>query len=39
MKVIILAGGLGMRISEETHVKPKPMTEVGGKPMLWQNDN
>ena len=35
MKVVILAGGLGTRISEETHVKPKPMIELGGKPMLW----
>lgn len=35
MKVIILAGGLGTRISEESHLKPKPMIEIGGKPMLW----
>ena len=35
MKVVILAGGLGTRISEESHVKPKPMIEVGGKPILW----
>lgn len=35
MKAIILAGGLGTRISEETHVKPKPMVEIGGKPILW----
>jgi glucose-1-phosphate cytidylyltransferase len=35
MKVVILAGGLGTRISEETHVKPKPMVEIGGKPILW----
>ncbi len=35
MKAIILAGGLGTRISEETHLKPKPMIEVGGMPILW----
>src|SRR4030095_5562871 len=35
MKVIILAGGLGTRISEESHLKPKPMIEVGGRPILW----
>jgi glucose-1-phosphate cytidylyltransferase len=35
MKAIILAGGLGTRISEETYLKPKPMIEVGGKPILW----
>ncbi|MBT9584584.1 glucose-1-phosphate cytidylyltransferase [bacterium] len=35
MKAVILAGGLGTRISEETHVRPKPMIEVGGKPLLW----
>jgi glucose-1-phosphate cytidylyltransferase len=35
MKLVILAGGLGTRISEETHVKPKPMIEIGGKPVLW----
>jgi glucose-1-phosphate cytidylyltransferase len=35
MKVVILAGGLGTRISEETSIKPKPMVEIGGKPILW----
>ena len=35
MKAVILAGGLGTRISEESHLKPKPMIEVGGKPILW----
>jgi glucose-1-phosphate cytidylyltransferase len=35
MKAVILAGGLGTRISEETHLKPKPMIEIGGYPILW----
>jgi len=35
LKVIILAGGFGTRISEESHLKPKPMIEIGGKPILW----
>ena len=35
MKAVILAGGLGTRISEETHLRPKPMIEIGGKPVLW----
>jgi len=35
MKVVILAGGLGTRISEETHIKPKPMIEIGGRPLIW----
>ena len=35
MKVVLLAGGLGTRISEESHLKPKPMIEVGGRPILW----
>jgi glucose-1-phosphate cytidylyltransferase len=35
MKAIILAGGLGTRIAEETHLKPKPMIEIGGRPILW----
>ncbi len=35
MKAVILAGGMGTRISEESHLKPKPMVEIGGKPILW----
>ncbi|MCB0328003.1 MAG: glucose-1-phosphate cytidylyltransferase [Bdellovibrionales bacterium] len=35
MKVVLLAGGLGTRISEESYLKPKPMIEIGGKPILW----
>lgn len=35
MKVVILAGGLGTRLSEETDVRPKPMVEIGGKPIIW----
>ena len=35
MKAVILAGGLGTRISEETHLRPKPMVEIGGHPILW----
>ena len=35
MKAVILVGGLGTRISEETHLKPKPMIEIGGRPILW----
>ena len=35
MKVVILAGGFGTRISEESQFKPKPMIEIGGKPILW----
>lgn len=35
MKAVILAGGLGTRISEESHLRPKPMLEIGGKPILW----
>ncbi len=35
MKVVILAGGMGSRLSEETELKPKPMVEIGGKPILW----
>lgn len=35
MKAVILAGGLGTRLSEETHLRPKPMTEIGGRPLLW----
>src|SRR5882757_3957713 len=36
MKAVILAGGLGTRLSEESHLKPKPMIEIGGKPILWR---
>src|SRR6186713_660534 len=35
MKAVILAGGLGTRISEESHLRPQPMIEIGGKPILW----
>ena len=35
MKVVLLAGGFGTRISEESQFKPKPMVEIGGKPILW----
>lgn len=35
MKVVLLAGGLGTRLSEETHLRPKPMVEIGGRPILW----
>jgi glucose-1-phosphate cytidylyltransferase len=35
MKAVILAGGLGTRISEESHLRPKPMVEIGGRPILW----
>jgi len=35
MKVVILAGGFGTRLSEETDLRPKPMLEMGGKPILW----
>jgi glucose-1-phosphate cytidylyltransferase len=35
VKAVILAGGFGSRLSEETAVRPKPMVEIGGKPILW----
>ena len=35
MKAVILAGGFGTRLAEETHLRPKPMVEIGGKPILW----
>ena len=35
MKAVILAGGYGTRISEETQIKPKPLIEIGGMPLLW----
>ena len=35
MRVVILAGGMGTRLAEETVLKPKPMVEIGGKPILW----
>ena len=35
MKVVILAGGYGTRLSEETEILPKPMIEIGGRPLLW----
>ena len=35
MKVVLLAGGYGTRISEESHLRPKPMIEIGGQPILW----
>ena len=35
MRVLLLAGGFGTRLSEETDIRPKPMVEIGGKPILW----
>jgi glucose-1-phosphate cytidylyltransferase len=35
MKVVVLAGGLGTRLAEETEIRPKPMLEIGGRPILW----
>ena len=39
MQVVILAGGHGSRLSEETSIKPKPMVEIGGKPILWHYES
>ena len=39
MKAVILAGGFGTRLSEETAIRPKPMVEIGGKPILWHIKN
>ena len=39
MKAVLLAGGFGTRISEESHLRPKPMIEIGGMPLLWHNEN
>lgn len=36
MKVVLLAGGQGLRLTEETEPRPKPMVEIGGRPLLWQ---
>ena len=38
MKAVILAGGIGTRISEESHLRPKPMIEIGGMPIIWHGD-
>ena len=39
MKAVILAGGFGTRLSEATNLIPKPMVEIGGKPILWHHEN